>query len=262
MRLLLRRLGGYLPAGIALGIPTVFIPTIQDSFILPRASIVIVGAGLGVAVALLAPDGHGLGRLRWPLAAAAAGGLLTFAFSISWPLSFAGAYTRYESLPIRLAYLGVFAAVVWLLKDSRHRDCAVMLFVIGTSVACGEALLQWAWNVPFRPDGNLGNANLLGALIAMAFPLAVARGLRGGRFMLAWWAALVVMAGGLVVTTSRSGGLGALAGCLVLLVFALNGRMAVSAAIGSAAVLAGALVLIFVSPLHFLNDDPGQLRFH
>jgi O-antigen ligase len=203
-----------------------------------------------------------LETLRWPLAAAAAAALFAFAFSVAWPLSFAGAYTRYESLPIRLAYLGLFAVAVWLLKEKRPRDWVVPAFVFGTSVACLEALGQWAGHVPYRPDGNLGNANLLAALVAMAIPLAVARGLRGGLFVVAWWIGAAVMVGGLVVTTSRSGGLGVLAGCLVLAVLALPTRFAVGAAIASAAAIAAALFLIMVSPLHFLNDDPGPLRIH
>ena len=52
MRPLLGRLGGYLPAAIALALPIVFIPNLVDEFILPRASIVIVGACLGAGVAL------------------------------------------------------------------------------------------------------------------------------------------------------------------------------------------------------------------
>jgi hypothetical protein len=138
----------------------------------------------------------------------------------------------------------------------------VPAFVFGTSVACLEAIGQWAGNVPYRPDGNLGNANLLAALVAMAIPLAISRGLRGGLFVVAWWIGVAVMAGGLVTTTSRSGGLGVLAGCLVLLVFALRGRWAGAGTIASAATLAAALVLILVSPLHFLNDDPASLRLH
>jgi O-antigen ligase len=262
MRLLLGRLGGYLPAAISLALPTAFLTAAEDSFILPRASIVIAGACLGAGLALLASGGPGLGRLRWPLTAAAAAAILAFVFSISWPLSFAGSYTRYESLPVRLAYLGLLAAAVWLLREKRHREWVVTAFVFGTAVACLEALVQWAGHVPYRPDGNLGNANLLGALIAMAFPLAIARGWRGGRFVVAWWFAVAVMAGGLVATTSRSGGLGALAGCFALVVFFLRGRMAAGAAIASVAVIGAALVLIMVSPLHFLNDDPGPLRIH
>ncbi len=262
MRSLLGRLGEYFPAAAALTLPTVFLPVLEDSFILPRASLVILGACLGAGVALLTPAGPGLGRLRWPLAAAAGAALLAFVFSISWPLSFAGSYTRYESLPMRLAYLGLFAMAVWLLRDRRSRDWVVTAFVLGTTVACVEAVIQWAGHVPFRPDGNLGNANLLGALIAMAFPLALFRGWRAGRFRFAWWLGVAVMAGGLLVTTSRSGGLGILAGCLALVVFSLKGRMAAIGATVATALIGVGLVLIVVSPLRFLNDDPGPLRPH
>jgi O-antigen ligase len=262
MRPLLGRLGAYLPAVVALGLPTAFIPTAEDSFILPRASIVIVGACLGVAIALLTPGGMSLGRLRRPLLAAAGTAILAFLFSISWPLSLAGSYTRYESLPIRLSYLGLLVMGVWLLRDRRSRDWVVAALVFGTAIACLEALLQLSQNVPYRPDGNLGNANLLAALIAMAFPLAVSRGLRGDRFTVAWWLGAAVLGAGLYATTSRSGGLGALAGCLTLAVFVFRRRIAAIAAIASTAVIATALLVIVLSPLQFLNDDPARLRIH
>jgi O-antigen ligase len=261
MRPILERLGTYLPAAVLLALPTVFIPTLIDSFILPRASIVIVGACIGTGLALLLPGGPGLGRLRLPLLAAAAAAILAFAFSVSWPLSLAGAYTRYESLPIRLSYLGLLAVPVWLLRDERSREVAVGAFVFGTSVAGMEALLQAAGGVSFRPDGNVGNANLLGALISMAFPLAVARGFRRDRVFIAWWIGAAVMAGGLVVSTSRSGGLGAFAGCLALLVFAFRRRLwiGVTAAF-SGALLSVALWVIVAGPLNLLNNDPARSR--
>src|ERR1700674_2178258 len=178
MRTLLGRLGAYLPAAIALGLPTAFLPAAEDSFILPRAALVIAGACLGAGISLLAPGGPGLGRLRWPLIAGVAAAILAFLLSISWPLSFAGSYTRYESLPMRIAYLGLFAIAVWLMRNKRQRDWVVTGLVFGTGVACLEALLQFAQQVPYRPDGNLGNANLLAHLIAMSLPLAIARALR------------------------------------------------------------------------------------
>src|SRR5260370_18699597 len=135
---------------------------------------------------------------------------------MSWPRGLAGSYRRYESLPMRLSYLGLLASAVWLLRDRRSRDWVVIAFVFGVSVAALEGVQQWAALVPFRPDGNLGNANLLAALIALAFPLAVDPALRGGVFALAWVAALVVTPAGLFVTTSRSGGFAVLAGLLVL----------------------------------------------
>jgi O-antigen ligase len=261
VRPFLERLGNYLPAAVALALPTVFIPNAVDSFILPRASIVIGGACIGAGLALLLPGGPGLGQLRLPLIAAAAAALIAFAFSVSWPLSLAGAYTRYESLPVRLSYLGLLAVPVWLIRNQRGREWVVAAFVFGTAIASFEALIQAADGVNFRPDGNIGNANLLGALIAMAFPLAVARGFRGDRFLFAWWLGAAVMAGGLFVSTSRSGGLGALAGCLALVVFAFRrGLWAAVSALVSGALLSVGLWAIAFGPLSQLNNDPARSR--
>ena len=273
MRPILERLGNYLPAAIALALPTVFTPNAVDAFILPRASIVIIGASVGTGLALLLPRRPGLGQLRLPLLAAAAAALIAFAFSISWPLSLTGAYTRYESLPMRLSYLGLLAMPVWLLRDNRARDWVIAAFVFGTSVASLEALMQAAGGVSFRPDGNIGNANLLGALIAMSVPLAVARGFRGDRFFAAWWLAVAVMVGGLIVSTSRSGGLGALTGCLALFVFTFRRRLwvplgstrlfvspVVVSLLASGAVASAALWAIVLGPLGQLNNDPARSR--
>ena len=266
MRPHLERLGGFLPAAIALALPTVFIPFAVDSYILPRAAIVIAGAGLGCGLALLLPGGPTLGRLRLPLIAAVAAALLAFVFSVSWPLSLEGSYTRYESLPIRLAYLGLLAAPVWLLRDQASRERVIPAFVIGTTIASfqalGQAVLLLSHSIAYRPDGNLGNANLLGALLAMAIPLAFARGLRAPKFGVPWWAALVVMASAVVATTSRSGGLGAVAGCLAVIVFMLRGKKALIGATAALAVVGTGLALIVFSPLRFLNDDPGAARLH
>lgn len=261
MRPFLERLGGFLPAAVALALPTLFIPTASDSFILPRAGVVVVGAGLGLGMGLLARGGPSLGSIRWPLAAAAGAAILAFAFSISWPLGLAGSYTRYESLPVRLGYLGLFVAAAWLLRSPRSRWLVAAAFVLGTSIACLEAVAQWAGHAPFRPDGNLGNANLLAALVAMAMPVAVAHGLRRrDAWAILWWAAVVVMGEGLVVSTSRSGALGVLAGCLAVVVLMLRGRRAAVAGAVAAAAVGLAVIAIVASPLNTLNDDPASLR--
>src|SRR5205807_4323703 len=199
---------------------------------------------------------------RWPLLAAAGAAALAFAFSVSWPLSLAGSWTRYESLPMRLSYLGLLASAVWLLREQRHRDWVVAGFVFGTCVASLEGVQQWAGHVSFRPDGNLGNANLLAALVAMAVPLAVDRGLRGGIFVFAWAAAIVVLAAGLFVTTSRSGAFGAVAGCLTLAVLATRGRLVIGTALASLSVVGIGLFVMLGSPLRALNNDPPELRLH
>jgi O-antigen ligase len=262
MRPFSERLGNWFPVLVAAALPIAFLPSLVDAFVLPRTAIVIAGACLGTGLALLIPGRPGLGNMRWPLILAAAGAIIAFAFSVSWPLSLAGGYTRYESLPVRLAYLGLLAVPVWLLRTELARTCVVVALVLGAAISSAEAIFQWLGSVPFRPDGNLGNANLLGALIAIALPLAVAQMFRPGRWTPGWWAAAAVMGGGLVASTSRSGAVAALAGCVAVVVFALRGRMAVFAGIAGAGVVGAALVVILVSPLRDLNGDPGPTRIH
>ena len=259
---LLERFGGFFPAVVALLLPIVFIPTLGDLYILPRASIVIAGSCIGAGLAILSPARGGLGVLRWLLVAAAAAALLAFAFSVSWPLSVAGSYTRYESLPMRLSYLGLLASSVWLLRTERQRDLLVAAFVFGSSVAALEAIQQAFGHVSFRPDGNLGNANLLAALLVMAIPLAVERALHANWSIAAWSAAIVVMAGGLLATTSRSGFLAVGVAGLVLLTLLTPNRFVGIAAAGSAVLSALALVVVYASPLRTLNGDPPELRLH
>lgn len=258
---LLERAGGFLPALVAVALPTVFLTIDSDSFVLPRASIVIAAACVGVGLAILLPGGLELGDLRWPLVAAACAALLAFAFSASRPLSFVGSYTRYESLPVRLSYLGLLAMGVWLLRTERQRQAVGAAFVFGATVASLEAVQQWAAHVAFRPDGNLGNANLLAALLAMAIPIAVDRALHAGWFVLAWWMAVFVLAFGIVVTTSRSGLLGSLAGIASVAALGVaRRRLAIALGAAGAVVVGAAVLVIQVSPLSVLNEDPASLR--
>jgi O-antigen ligase len=258
---LLERVGGFFPAAVALALPLVFLPNLSDLFILPRASIVIAGACLGTGLALLVPTTNRLGAMRWPLIAAAAAAVLAFVFSVSWPLGLAGSYTRYESLPMRLAYLGLAASAAWLLRTELQRTVVSVAFVSGCSIAALQAVGQAASHVPFRPDGNLGNANLLAALLVMAIPIAVDRTLHASRILEigAWAASLVVMGAGLLLTTSRSGFLGVLAAIPVLVVLNVPRRFVVPSIGLSLGFLGGAFALVQVF-LNRLNNDPAQLR--
>src|SRR2546423_3870410 len=160
MQRLLGRLSGFLPAVVAGLLPIVFIPTASDTYILPRASLVIAGACLGVGLALVTQDGPRLGPLRWPLLAAAAAALLAFAFSISWPLSLAGSYTRYESLPMRLSYLGLLVSAGGVLRGERHPDRlgAGVVFCAGVGAPGGGA--PWGRDVGVPPAGHPGHRHL------------------------------------------------------------------------------------------------------
>ena len=262
MERLLDRLSGYFPAALATALPVVFLPIAGDSYILPRASLAIAGACLGLGLALVAGRAADLGELRWPVIASAVAALVAFALSISWPLSLAGSYARYESLPMRLSYLGLLVSAIWLLRDRLQRDWLVAGFVFGTCVASLEGVQQWAAHVAFRPDGNLGNANLLAGLVAMAFPLAIERTLRRDAFVFAWAVAVVVLIAGWWVTTSRSGAFAMLAGGLTLVVLGVRGRAIIWALIGSAGVIAIGMVALLASPLRVLNNDPPDLRLH
>ena len=204
-----------------------------------------------------------LGQVRWPLLAAIGAAVVACIFSINVGTSLAGSYLRYESLPVRLAYLGLLAVPVWLLRNDRDRDRVVAAFVAGTAIASMEAIWQQLTAQPFRPDGNIGNAGLLGALIAMAAPLAISRALRNDFFVVAWWIFAAALVGGLLVSTSRAGGLGAVAGCAVLVVMKARGRALRIVAPASAGLVAlGLAAILFIQPLRELNGDPGPARQH
>jgi O-antigen ligase len=259
---LLDRLSGYFPGALATALPVAFLPNAADSYVLPRAAIVVTGAFLALGLALVTGRTGFLGSLGLPVLAATAAALVAFVFSVSWPLSLAGSYSRYESLPVRLSYLALLASSAWLLRERRHREWLVAGFVFGTCVASLEGVQQWAAHVAFRPDGNLGNANLLSALVAMAFPLAIHRTLRRDAFVFAWGMADIVLVAGWWVTTSRSGAVAMLAGGLALWVLASRGRTFVAAAVASLSVIAVGLVAMLASPLRALNNDPPELRLH
>lgn len=262
MTAVLDRLGGWFPVAVATALPVFYLTSVGDSFILPRTSLVIVGACVGLGLALITGRTGHLGALKWPVMAAAAAAVLAFAFSISWPLSLAGSYTRYESLPVRLSYLGLLVSSAWLLCERSQREWLVAGFVFGTSVASLEGVWQFASHAPFRPDGDLGNANLLAALIAMAFPLALQRALRNDVFLFAWVVALVVLVAGWWVTTSRSGGAGIFLGALLLGVLAVKGRAVIAAGAVWIAALGAVLLLVVFTPIRLLNNDPPELRLH
>lgn len=235
-------------------------PFLVDAYVLPRTSLAIVAAGSMVAAAAWACGLRPLPRVGGIMIAAvgcvAAAALLAWLFSVNPRLSLAGAYVRYESAPVRLTYLGLFLGGTWL-GSARARRWAANAFIVGCSTAAVEALFQWASHAPFRPDGNLGQAGLLGALLAMAVPLSLQAGLR----YRPWLLTLPVLCSGLLVSTSRAGWLAGLVGLLAWLGFraqTAQGRRLIFAMGGVGAVLA--VVLLVASPLRTLNSDTGAAR--
>jgi hypothetical protein len=203
------------PAAYAGFTPVLFIPFSVDAYILPRVGLTLLSGAALFGLGLAAGTGQ-LGGLRWPALGVALAAVLAAIVSIAPNLSLIGEYSRYESLPVRLAYLGLFFGTAWL--GDRRR--LVAWFVVGCTVASCEALFQWATGALARPDGNLGQAGLLAALLAMAIPLAVDR----ARWSPWWLAAAGVCALGLVASSARSGWLGALVGLCTVAVFRVSTR--------------------------------------
>ena len=244
-------MAGWLPAAYAVLMPTLFIPISVDAYILPRVGLTLVAAATLLGVGLTAGRGT-LGGLRWPALGVAVAAVLAAVFSVAFNLSLIGDYSRYESLPVRLAYLGIFFGAAWI--GERRR--LVAWFLVGCAVASCEAVFQWATGALARPDGNLGQADLLGALLAMAIPLAVDR----ARWSPWWLAAGGLCALGLVASGARSGWLGALVGLCTLAVFQVPARR-VRWALGAAvAAVALAVAIGLLSPLRSLNHDTGSGR--
>lgn len=257
---------GALVAAYALAAPILFIPGLVDLYVLPRTSLAVLGGGLlsGLALFRAAAGGHDgplptIRTLRWPILAVLAAALASALLSVNPWLSFAGAYTRYESVVVRIAYLALFLGAAALLRGPHRRPARRLVaaaFVLGCTIAAGEAGWQLVTHSLPRPDGNLGQANLLGALLGMAVPLSLQVGFR-------FWPALAtlpVLCFGLYASSSRSGWLAALVGCLVVLVTVLPARRRRAGAVIAGLVLAGAAAVILLSPLRNLNSDTGSAR--
>ncbi len=252
------RAGEALPAIVAALFPILFIPTLTDAYILPRASLAIAGGCLLFGWGLVA-TGPGLGPLGRAALAVAAAAILAAVFSVSPLLSVVGSYARYESLLTRLSYLALFAGTAWLARTPASRQWTLTGFVFGCVLASIEAVYEAATGYPPRPDGNLGQSNLLGALLAMAIPIVCSRVPRAPL----WIAALVPLVAGAVVSSSRSGWLGAIAGTvLVLPLLATSTRRRVILLAGAAGTMVLLLGAIAFSPLSSLNGDSGSARLH
>lgn len=256
----------WLPAATAGLLPAIWFPWMVDSFILPRAALAQTGAGLLVAAGAVWGRSR-TGPFGWVLLACAVAAGLAAAFSPDPVVALVGTYSRYESLPVRLAYCGLCWGALRLSPPAsagpeaaaRWRGRIELLFVAGCCVAATEAILQALLGLLARPDGNLGQPDLLGVLLAMALPLAGARLARTWR-----WAPVVVLLGvGLLLSTSRAGWLGAVTGLaawLTLVAWRRRPALRVWTVAGGAAVVAGAVATLLLTPLRLLNQDTGAAR--
>jgi O-antigen ligase len=254
-------------------IPLLFNTHQDDVFALPKvtAARAIVLMGLMAAAAAL-----GRTRLRWSaidLAALAFVALnaLAFANSVDREQSLNGERLQYQGMFTILTYVGVFYLARLALSDGRRLALLAGCLVAGATCVAAYALVQKAGADPlwdYLPDGRvfstLGQANALGAYLAMALCIAVSlflvtlRELQGlGRtFVCAGLAAVVVMIALALVFTFSRGAFLALAVCA-----GAGGLWLVGTTIRPTriVVLAGALgVVIAAIFLVTLRNDIGQ----
>jgi O-antigen ligase len=236
-----------------------FIPISVDAYVLPRAGLALVAGGVVFAAGLMWGRQR-LEGLRLPIVAVALAAVAAAAVSVSPAVSLVGTYSRYESLPMRLAYIGLLVGAARL----GERQRVVVAYLVGCGVVSVEALWQVASHQPFRPDGNLGQPNLLGALLAMAMPLALEKAWAARRARQVAWRGWLAMAGlyalALAVSTSRSGWLGALVGLAAAAVFVTPRRLLPAAGVAGGLAVAAAAAVLLLSPLRGLNQDTGTAR--
>lgn len=245
-----------------------FLPVAVDGYVLTRVTVLFVGVALGVALCFFRPRGSLLelfDPLPVPALALAAAALGAMAVSVSPWVSLAGQYLRYESAPVRLAYLALFGVTACLLAAAGvgARRLAVTAFLLACSVVALEAAWESIANLYglagalARPDGNLGNAALLGVVEAMAVPLALGRLLE--KRAVRWAPVLLLVLLGLLLSSERSAWLGAL--LAVTLVFAARlPRARLVWAVPAALLLAAVALALVAGPLGALNADPYTLR--
>ena len=253
-----------LPVALAGVLPVLFIPIWTDSYILPRVLLVLAGGVAG----LVGFRRGVLGTLFWPAVAVCAAAVVAGVLSVNPSRSLLGLFTRYESWPVRVAYVGLFCLGAWSgagggagagasrgVEGGDGWRRVADWFCLGVAVAALEAGVQFWIGAPPRPDGNLGQPGLLGVLCAMALVLAVARALRSW-----WWLPVpAVLGAGLLLSSARSAWAAAAAGLLAWAWFALPRRRG-WVAVGLVVVVVAGLGLFFFTPLHDLNRDSGLGR--
>lgn len=251
-----RALGGIIVAG-AIVMPLFYTLDISDAFALPKTILVrwlalgcfgllVVRVALRRAGTMLDPRGRAV-----LLAVLAYVGLnvLSYALAIDREQSWSGEpYQHRGLLSIIADAVALLAATVALSSTARVRTLFAAM-TVGAVIVSLYAIVQAAGLDPVWRDlpkgrafSTIGQANALAAYLLLALPAAI--GLLAGtsrRGRAALGSAIVLIAIGLAATASR-GGLLAFVVVLVVLASCLMRRPS-RAAVGSAAVAAGAILL-------------------
>ncbi len=253
-----------LRAGIFL-LPLLYSPFTYDSYVLPKlifARLVVVVLFLLFLARIAITRTVVLKRtpLDVPLVLFLGSAVLSSVFAENRNVAWLGTYTRYDGLLTLFTYAALYWLSVQSLVDAAEAR-GLMRALLASGYAVGVVAIMQSLHDSIQQSsvapayGSLGNANVLGAFLALVITLAV------GELVVAKSAAaqillanvLVVSSVALGLSLSRSGWLGALVGAVVVLAFK-PGLSALRFAVPAVAVVAAVLAVAYAA------SAPGQLE--
>jgi hypothetical protein len=244
--------------------PVAFIPNgLNDEAVLPKLAI----AHLAVIVTAACWLAHCLtqGRITirhsamdWPVLAFVISAALSTLTAFNRPLAFFGTYTRWEGLLTLLTYAALFWLAMQVFDSPEWGQRLLLAFMVGAALGAAVGLVRaaqetMAGNVApgetaftfggyARAYGAMANPNNLAILLAMALPVCVHIGRRGGRSRLYASVCAPVIGAGLFMTFGRAAWVMAIVGVLIALA-AVSWRLVAALAAASVLLLLAALGL-------------------
>ncbi len=247
-----------LRAGLFL-LPLGFSLDTYDQYVLPKLLIArgLVLVLLVLFVARVAISGQVTIKrtpIDLPLLAFVASAVLSTVVAENQNVAIFGTYARYDGLLTLLTYVALFWLVVQALPSTTEARNLLRLLLASGYVVAIVAILQ-AVNDTIRQGevapafGSLGNANVLGAFLAMVFALAcgelVATHVMSTRILIINVLTIVGLA--LLLSFSRSAWLGAAVGTAIVVAGARQRASRLSMAAGLAAILVAVVVVALVA---------------
>jgi len=278
------------PAGVVLAscvvVPCIFWTRIEEVFVVPKLA--VLWAALSIGLVLVAVGVVATGRLpreaRWaplvdvPVAVFLALGIAAWAFSTDRVQSLYGERFQHQGLLTLLLYVGFFCLARLSIVDERRLRLLIWAIALGATAVAGYALVQRAGLDPiwegYLPGGrvfsSIGQANALAAYLVLAIALSVPLVADVSKAMrIAVLAAVGAMTAALVLTQSRGGFLGFLAGAVVLAIGSLLTFRAPTRRLryGVAGALAAGVVALAVAAsaaggVDRLTNPDSSIRFH
>ena len=248
----------FLRAGL-FALPLAFGLGAYDEYVMPKL-VVARGLLIGLLILFIARIAFS-GRivikrtpLDIPLVALLASAVLSTAFAYNQNVAIFGTYSRYDGLLTLFTYAGLFWLSVQALKSPDDARVLLRVLLVAAYAVAVIAILQvvrdslrvGGFTAAF---GTMGNANVLGAFLAMAFvlglsELAVAQS-ASGRILVV--NLLVVVGLALLMSFSRSGWLGAALGSAIVLAGSRRSISWASMAAALGGIVAALVAVAFVA---------------